>query len=261
MSSTPEALSENALWMLIDVEAGAWRRLGQKPRLWWRDDDARQRSASLERLLALARRHHAPLALAVIPDTDMAGLAEVLSDHPSTCVIQHGCDHVDRSRGGQVSSEFAPDTPSSEIASRIEESWRRLSVLSRTIPVYAPPWNVLLPNARRALHDTPLRAVSAYGVATPKGDHLPDINTHIDLMKWRPPRFRGGSAVLVRLWRQLRARRLRRRWNEPIGLLTHHKNLDQASWSFLDRLLGRFENRTETFEWRSIAQLLEEATR
>jgi hypothetical protein len=251
---------EGALWALIDAETGAWRRNFHKPRLWWRDDDARQPSESLGRLLALAERHGAPLALAVIPDADVAGLAELLRAHSSTSVIQHGCDHVDRNRGGEVSSEFSPDASPSEIAATITESWARLSTIRRTVPVYAPPWNLLFPNARQALERTPLRAVSVYGAAMPATRGLPDINTHIDIMKWRPARFRGGSVVLTRLWRHLRARRLGRRWNEPIGLLTHHRNLDAAAWSFLDSLLGRLDARTGAFQWRSIDQLLEETT-
>ena len=259
--SMTDAMIETALWVLIDTEARAWRRVGHKPRLWWRDDDAREPSESLGRLLRLAERRGAPLALAVIPDTDLPGLAKVLLAHPSTKVIQHGCDHVDRNRGGEVSSEFAPNTAPGDIAVTIAESWARLSIIRQTIPVYAPPWNVLLPNAREALKRTPLRAVSVYGASTPNEDGLPDINTHIDIMKWRPARFRGGPAILTRLWRQLRARRLGRRWDEPIGLLTHHKNLDPAAWSFLERLLDRLDTRADTFQWRSIDHLLKEATR
>ena len=258
--SFSETMIEIALWAMIDLEAAVWRRNGHIPRVWWRDDDARMPTQSLERLLALAERLHAPLTLAVIPDSDLAGLADVLSAHPSIKVIQHGCDHIDRNRGGQVSSEFAPGTAPGDIADMILESWKRLSIIRQTIPVYAPPWNVLLPNARQALKFTPLRAVSAYGVSRPSTDSMRQINTHIDIMKWRPARFRGSLEILTRLWRQLRARRIGRRWEEPIGLLTHHKNLDPAAWSFLERLLSRLDARTNAFQWRSIDQLLDEAT-
>ncbi len=261
MSTINVAILEWVLWVLIDAEARAWRKTGHAPRLWWRDDDARRPSESLERLVALAERHNAPLALAVIPDEDVAGLSDFLLGHASTVVIQHGCDHVNRNVAGPVSSEFAPDTSLEEIAAAISESWRRLSIIHRVVPVYAPPWNVLAPNARLALRRTPLRAISVYGAATADEGGLPDINTHIDIMKWRPARFRGGPAILTRLWRHLRARRLRGRWNEPIGLLTHHKNLDGAAWSFLERLLDRLEARRGAFQWRSIEQLLEETTR
>ncbi len=261
MSSIIDATIESFFWALIDAEAGAWRRSGHKPRLWWRDDDARRPSKNLERLLALSERHGAPLALAVIPDSDVSGLGALLAAHKSTRVIQHGCDHVDRNAEGEFSSEFAADTAQSEIAATIAESWRRLSIMRQVVPVYAPPWNVLLPNAREALKLTPLRAVSVYGAAMEEKKGLPDINTHIDIMRWRPARFRGVSAVLTRLWRHLRARRIKRLWNEPIGLLTHHKNLDAEAWTFLERLLDQLDSRAGVFQWRSIEQLLEDSTR
>ena len=254
-----EAIVDAALWVLIDAETKAWRLTGHRPLLWWRDDDARRPSESLERLIALAERRRAPLALAVIPDSDLAGLAATLQGHPAITIIQHGCDHFNRNPDGQISSEFAPDAAPDDIAATIAASWARLSTIPRTAPVYAPPWNVLLPNAREALKRTPLRAVSVYGAVAPDNDGLPDINTHIDIMKWSPARFRGGTAILTRLWRQLRARRLRRRWEEPIGFLTHHKNLDPAAWSFLDGLLHRVELRPNNLQWRSIGQLLEHA--
>lgn len=256
--SLTDAMIETVLWALIDTESRAWRRQGHTPRLWWRDDDARKPTPSLERLLSLAERHHAPLTLAVIPDSDVAELARVLLAHPSVKVIQHGRDHIDRNQKGRISSEYAPDTDPGVIAASIIAGWERLSIIGGIIPVYAPPWNVLLPNARQALNATPLQAVSIYGASTAHPDGLPDINTHIDVMKWRPARFRGAPEILTRLWRQLRSRRLGGRWNEPIGLLTHHKNLDPAAWSFLDRLLGQWDRRHASFEWRSIDQLLED---
>jgi hypothetical protein len=254
-----QVMIEAALWVVIDAEARAWRSAGHTPRLWWRDDDTRAPSDSLSRLLALAERRHAPLALAVIPDADLAGLAVVLQARSSVTIIQHGCDHVDRNKNGQVSSEFAPDASPADIAATIVASWARISTLPRTIPVYAPPWNVLMSNAREALRQTPLRAVSVYGAPKMAKNDLPEINSHIDIMKWRPARFRGGQAVLFRLWRQLRARRLGQRWNEPIGLLTHHKDLDPDAWNFLDRLLTQLDSRTNAFEWRSIGKLLQDA--
>jgi hypothetical protein len=254
-----DALIETALWALIDAETGAWRRRGHMPQVWWRDDDARGPSESLDRLFALAKARQAPLALAVIPDLDLTALAAVLPAHSSISIIQHGCDHVDRSPSPQVSSEFAPDTSPDDVARKILSGWERLSVIPGTVPVFVPPWNVLLPNVREALRQTPFRAVSTYGAAAPRSDGLADINTHIDIMRWRPARFRGGAEILTRLWRQLRARRRRQRWNEPIGLLTHHKNLDTEAWSFLDRLLGRLADRTAGFRWRSLGELLEEA--
>ncbi len=43
--------------------------------------------------------------------------------------------------------------------------------------------------------------------------------------------------MLGRLTGLLRSRRRHGRWGEPIGLLTHHLDHDEAAWRFLDDLL------------------------
>ncbi len=241
---------------MIEREAGAWRRARHAPVLWWRDDDARKPSAGLERLLALSHRFATPVALAIIPDVDLSALAAVIGGHPRLRAIQHGCDHVDRNKGGAFSAEFAPDTPADEVAARIAAHWRRLSEAMPAAPIYAPPWNVLTPNVKDALVRTPLRAVSLYGFSESPEAQPPRIDTHIDIMKWRPARFRGSGAILRRLWRQMEQRRRSGRWGEPIGLLTHHRNLDDAAWSFLEDFLARAAGADSPFVWRSADELL-----
>ena len=87
-------------------------------------------------------------------------------------------------------------------------------------------------------------------------DNLVSINTHVDIMRWRPARFRGTEAILSRVWRQLRARRKGGRWDEPIGLLTHHRNLDTAAWTFLEAFLERAAAPSLGFRWPSVAELI-----
>jgi len=199
-----------------------------------------------------------PLALAVIPDVDLTDLAAEIGRWPLISAIQHGCDHVDRNTGGDFSAEFAPACPAREVAVAVNAAWRRLSEATDAAPLYAPPWNVLTHNVRLALAETPLRAISLYGALHDVSDGLLEINTHIDIMKWRPARFRGAAAILNRTWRQLRARRRDRRWDEPIGLLTHHKNLDAAAWTFLEEFLQRTSAPGAGFRWRAAPELIGE---
>lgn len=244
-------------WRWIDGETAAWRRAGHAPLLWWRDDDARRPSAGLDRLLRLSQARRVPLALAVIPDGDLSALAAATGGNPLVRAIQHGCDHVDRNRGGGFSAEFDPAAPEGEVAAAVNAAWRALSEVIDAAPIYAPPWNVLTPNVRRALAATPIRAVSLYGALAKADDGLAQINTHIDIMRWRPARFRGTTAILARLWRQLRARRRDRRWSEPIGLLTHHKNLDAPAWEFLEAFLARAAVPASAFRWRAAGELVD----
>lgn len=242
-------------WRLVALELAAWRRDGKRPVIWWRDDDARRPSGALTRLLELSRDYRAPLALAVIPDQEPGRLRDALALAPAATVIQHGCDHVDRNQGGGYSAEFAPETPASEVAARITSSWDRLSQGLSATPVYAPPWNQLTPNVVAALPLTPLRAVSTYGGDAQPVGCLERINAHIDVMKWRPARFRGDATLLVRFWRHLRARRLGRRWGEPIGWLTHHAGLDEDAWAFLAMLLRRLGPSNPQVCWASVDKL------
>jgi hypothetical protein len=247
----------STLWRMIDGETAAWKRAGHAPLLWWRDDDARRSSQGLERLLRLSCEHDVPLALAVIPDVDLTDLASAIANRPLVRAIQHGCDHVDRNIGGGFSAEFNPFWPVADVAAAVNAGWRRLAEATSAAPIYAPPWNVLTPNVRRALAMTPIRAISLYGALAGPQDGLIQINTHIDIMRWRPARFRGTTAVLSRIWRQLRARRKDGRWDEPIGLLTHHKNLDAEAWTFLEAFLDRATAPESPFRWRSALDLAE----
>ncbi len=54
-------------WSDLDAELDRWASAGRTATLWWRDDDAARLTPALERLIALARRHHAIVHLAVIP--------------------------------------------------------------------------------------------------------------------------------------------------------------------------------------------------
>ena len=250
-------LVEDTIWLIIQAECAAWRRQGHIPIIWWRDDDAREPTDSLTQLLGLAEYYGAPLSLAVIPDRELGRLARALQGRSQLSVIQHGCDHVDRSGGRGPSSEFNPDESPQAISARINESWRRLNDALGATAVFAPPWNVLPPRARAALLSTPMKAVSVYGAANESVVGIREINTHIDIMKWRPARFRGTATVLIRILKQLRSRRRALRWHEPIGFLTHHKNLDAEAWTFLEKLLVQLNDRRADFSWRSIDQLLQ----
>ena len=84
----------------LETELRRWRRLGCRPLLWWRDDDVRKPTSSLERLLRIA--DGAPLSLAVIPDGDDTGLAEYLAGAGNVTVGQGMASTI--STGGSPAS-------------------------------------------------------------------------------------------------------------------------------------------------------------
>ena len=218
-------------WWRLRSELAQWRRAGQRPVLWWRDDDARAVTPELRRLLVNLTRADAPLCLAVIPDGLDPDLPGVLAPYRVT-VVQHGFAHLNGR--GSPPAEFSPAEDPVEVAARLADGWSRLQGFRRRLPVYVPPWNALTPNVVAALSLSGHRAVSAWNGPARPGR----VDAHLDLMRWRGgARFAGQERLLARLTGLLQWRRKHGRWSEPIGLLTHHLAHDEAAWRFLDELL------------------------
>ncbi|MEM9635552.1 MAG: glycosyl transferase family 28, partial [Pseudomonadota bacterium] len=66
---------------------------GRKVRFWWRDDDAIEPTALLDRMLTIANKHNVDIALAVIPKDATKALADRLAEEPHAWVLQHGWQH------------------------------------------------------------------------------------------------------------------------------------------------------------------------
>lgn len=219
-------------WQALKAELAHWRRQGQRPRLWWRDDDAQTVSPALRRLLVHATRADVPLCLAVIPQGLHPALCAVVAPYERIAVLQHGFDHLNK--GGASPSEFDPETSPQEVAAWLSEGWKMLSGFERRLPVYVPPWNRLTPNVEAALALCGRPTVSAWSQLSGPAR----VDAHVDLLRWRgSPRFAGRERVLARLTAHLHLRRRLRAWHEPIGLLTHHLAHDEETWRFLDELL------------------------
>jgi hypothetical protein len=57
-------------------------------------------------------------------------------------------------------------------------------------------------------------------------------------MRWKPAaRFRGAVRFLLRARRLLAERRTMEAWDQPLGLLTHHLDHDEAAWRFIEAFL------------------------
>jgi hypothetical protein len=237
-------------WLRLADELRRWARADRRPQLWWRDDDARGPSPALDRLLHCAGGR--PLALAVIPQEVDPALVVRLRPHREICILQHGVDHRPAAPSGSP-SQFSPDDSAARVAHRLAAGWRRLAAFERRLPVYVPPWNHVTPNVLAALEQTDLQAVSAWQ-APPEPRR---VDVHLDLLRWRPgPRFVGQALFLGRLRRMLAGRRKARRWDDPIGLLTHHLDHDEAAWRFLERLMGWDPLRAQAW-WRGADELFD----
>ena len=229
----------------LDAELDRWAARGDTASFWWRDDDAAPDSPALARLLELAARHHAPLALAVIPlRLDDAAARRILRCREAS-VLQHGIRHENRARAGEKKCELADGVPAETLLHELQEAGARLTDAfdGRALPVLVPPWNRIAPGLAPLLPSIGVRGLSTYLArkACEAAPGLRQVNAHADLIDWPGTRgFIGDAAALDLLADHLSARREGRAdAGEPTGLLSHHAAQDEACWGFLDALLDR----------------------
>jgi hypothetical protein len=233
-------------WKHLSEELDAWATAGRSATLWWRDDDAVEPSPELARLLALAAARDLPLALAVIPARASEALAEWLAAHPARpALLQHGYAHQNHARKEEKKAELGAQRPANVVLEELARGWGRMTALfgETWTPVLVPPWNRIAERLVAELAGVGFRGLSTQGprAAEEPAPDLVQVNTHLDIMHWPPPRgFLGEAESLEILVAQLRARRLGAAdAAEPTGLLTHHPAHDAAAWAFLEKLLDR----------------------
>lgn len=230
-------------WSDLIDELDLWAAEGRMARLWWRDDDAGEAGPALLRLLELSKACELDLALATVPAAAEAPLAEAVDACPLVTVVQHGWAHRNHGIPGQPAVEVGGTRPVAEVLREMNEGRQRLDRLfgSRLAPILVPPWNRIAPPVVAHLIGAGYRGLSTFGTraqAEPQPGLLA-INTHVDILRWRGgAHFAGPDKVLRQLVGRLRECRERAAdRDEPIGLLTHHRDHDVQAWAFLDRLL------------------------
>lgn len=229
-------------WPDLNVELRRWREAGRSASLWWRDDDACDLTPALERLLALAGDR--PLSLAVIP----ALATPALAARAAATVLQHGYAHRNRAGEGARAVECGGERPLSEVLSELQHGQERLGALfgERFVPVLVPPWNRVAAEVVPRLPELGLHGLSGWK-ARPAATAAPgvaQVNVHVDVMSYRRgPGFVGREKALGELVEHLAARRTGAAdADEPTGLLTHHRDHDEAVWTFLAELLTRLDD-------------------
>lgn len=229
-----------ALARALDAVAEA----GGKVRLWWRDDDAVAPTPALDRLLALARRHALPVAVAAISARATGALAARLAREPLACVLVHGLAHANHASPAEKKAEFGPHRP---LAALLADAAQGLGLARRTfgdrlLPVFVPPWNRISDELAARLATLGFSGLSAAGssrAGVARAAHgLMIAHTHVDPIDWRGG---GGSLPAAEVDRRAAAAvqvRSREGGEIVIGLLTHHLVHDEAVWSLCDVLLG-----------------------
>jgi hypothetical protein len=236
----------SAGWSDLAAELDRWSAAGQVAEFWWRDDDAVAPSSQLDRLLRLA--DGVPLALAVIPALARPELARMLNGMQKVAVLQHGWQHANHAGSGKK-SEYPEGRSASVVAAEIGAGIARLKGLFGPLmmPAFVPPWNrfadsflPLLP----PLGIARLSAISSVRAAPPTPPGLARCDVDLDVVAWRDGGgFIGVATALSGLLGLLRQRRTEAALApRPIGLLTHHRVMDEATAAFLSALLSLTHN-------------------
>lgn len=236
---------EEAAWNALSRELDAWAAARRQATLWWRDDDAHRPLPALDRLMSLSTAMQAPLALAVIPAWLVPGLPEAIGRHPCVCVFQHGWAHVNHAKaaGEKGACEVGLHRGRDAILEDLRAGREVLdkAFAERFLAVMTPPWNRIEVGLFADLAAMGYQGVSAFDARTSRhaAAGLVANNCHCDPVDWKAGAvFRGTERTLAQMMAHLAARREGRAvGTEATGLLTHHLDMDEATWAFTERLV------------------------
>jgi hypothetical protein len=214
----------------LDAAAGR----GEAIRFWWRDDDAGRDHPALQRLLALAEQRRLALALAVVPAWLEPEAQALIAASGVATVVQHGFAHRDHAPSGARAIELgARPLPVLEADLRAGRRILLDAFGDTFLAVLVPPWNRIDEGLIARLAACGFIGLSTFGPrpGVEAAPGLARVNCHLDPVDWRGTRlFVGEATALGQLHAALDG-------EEPVGLLSHHLVMDEAGWSFLERLL------------------------
>jgi len=249
-------------WSDLVAELDHWAEARRVATLWWRDDDAVTTTPELERLLALAEG--VPLVLAVIPAAAEPELADALAARPDVVVVQHGWRHANHAGEGKK-NEFPQRRQPDHVAAELAAGRARLAALfgDAAWPALAPPWNRLDVPFLPLLPQAGIVALSrmAPRAADEPAPPVAEIDVHLDVVGWREGGgFIGEAAALGAIVAELEGHRFGDEAEEPIGLLTHHLVMDDATATFLGRLTALVADHPAV-RWAGAAELFSAGAR
>lgn len=225
-------------------ELDAWTE--RRADFWWRDDDAVAPTPALQPLLDLTRHSSVPVVLAVVPFGATAALAERTARLPLVRIWQHGIRHYNTARPPAKKQELTLASPQS-LCDLVTGRARLRSLFGPQFqPALVPPWNRIDASFLPHLAKSGFRGLSTFKprqqLSAAPG--VSQINTHVDLMFWRPnPIFRGPSACVADICTHLAAKRSGHADNtEPTGVLSHHNVMNIEAWDFLADLFAATKN-------------------
>ncbi len=243
------ALHRTIDWSPLDQALDRARDRNCPVGFWWRDDDAVTATPQLDRLLGLAGRFGAGIALAVIPQAIEPSLTQRMAGEDRAFALVHGWSHANHAPAGQKKAEFGAHRPGDVMALQAEQGLHRARgrLGPKLLPVFVPPWNRISADVIARLPSLGFTALSTFGdrEAAFPAQGLLRINTHIDPIDWHGTRSLVEPDRLVAGFAGAVERRVAGKAdpNEPIGFLTHHLVHDEVIWSLCERLMAFLADR------------------
>ncbi len=211
---------------------------------WWRDDDLCRPTAASSRLFTFAEETGVALAIAVIPQLADPLLAAELAgtDHQ---VWQHGYAHKNHAgdvHAGARYSELGDERDASIVLTELAAGQRRLEQLfgERSAPVLVPPFGHIGHSVAARIDEAGYRAVSLHGSAGARVKvPIPLLNTHVDVLDWTLPNRAMPTELLMQQLTEAAVQATQSALARaiPIGVLTHHLDLPDESWTFMREIV------------------------
>jgi hypothetical protein len=219
--------------------------------LWWRDDEAVRDSSELRRLIAIKRRWKCPLALAVVPASAEASLAE-LCGAENLDVLVHGLSHENRAAPGDRKAEFHARRPLDDMRRELFEARERLiRLMPFCLPVFVPPWNRFPSHVMGELEGAGYSGFSAWGSESlwENARNVKIVNVHIDVIDWRNGQRTKSVSELQGELQSSRSAKTDAAAT-PIGILTHHLQMTDEAFRNLESFFERV-SATQGLSWIS----------
>ena len=212
---------------------------GKLVEIFFRDDDVDEDEEFLRRLLRIFTSRKIPLILGVIP-ARLTALATALllekqRDFPGLIELtQHGWQHVNH-EVSERKCEFGSSRNFAEQLADIQRGQMRMNEVfgEQWFPAFIPPWNRCTAQTCQVLNQLGFRVLSKlHGKLSSSPDFQGrEISVTLDIFTWKNgARLKPAEEIFAELSNQIEH-------SNPIGIMLHHKVMNDKSFAFLESLL------------------------
>lgn len=208
--------------------------------LFFRDDDVDEDEPTLRRLLNLFAQKNVPLILGVIPAKLTDECVGLLAQFSSLELVQHGWQHVNHELAGRK-CEFGASRSFDEQYADLARGQASMyeAFGNQWFPAFIPPWNRCTATTHQALDQLGFRVLSQLRKDSPlAGFSWQEISVTLDLFRWKDgATLKPTDELLGQIAAQCTQ-------PQPIGIMLHHKVMNDDAFLFLEQLIDTLQPAT-----------------